>query len=135
MEKGKLSLAPERPRPVRKRNPWIVAPVIGLVVIAACAIPTPRLETPTPSATLLTATASSPPLPTNTATPEPSSTPTWTGTEIIQATLTTLPNYLVDDKGVPMAYVPAGAFAMGYDRGSTDEQPTHTVNLEAFYID
>ena len=74
-------------------------------------------------------------MPTSTATLEPSSTPTWTGTEIIEATLTTLPDYLVDDKGVPMAYVPAGAFAMGDDRGSTDEQPAHTVNLEAFYID
>jgi formylglycine-generating enzyme required for sulfatase activity len=34
-----------------------------------------------------------------------------------------------------MAYVPAGVFAMGNDRGSADEQPIHSVNLDAFYID
>ena len=34
-----------------------------------------------------------------------------------------------------MAYVPAGVFAMGNDRGSADEQPIHPVNLDAFYID
>ena len=138
MEKVQARLAPEKTRPVRKRKPWILAPVIGLLVIAACAIPSPRLETPAaPSegATTVAATASSTSVPTSTATLEPSSTPTWTGTESIEATLTTLPDYLMDDKGVPMAYVPAGAFAMGDDRGSTDEQPAHTVNLEAFYID
>ena len=34
-----------------------------------------------------------------------------------------------------MAYVPAGLFLMGNDRGIVDEQPIHTVNLDAFYID
>jgi eukaryotic-like serine/threonine-protein kinase len=137
MEKVQARSAPEKNRPVRQKNRWILAPVIGLLVIAACAIPSPRLETPAPSegATTVAATASSTSVPTSTATLEPSSTPTWTGTESIEATLTTLPDYLMDDKGVPMAYVPAGAFAMGDDRGSTDEQPAHTVNLDAFYID
>jgi formylglycine-generating enzyme required for sulfatase activity len=80
-------------------------------------------------------TASETPAPTRTATPQPSSTPTFTGTEIIEATLTTLPDYQLDDRGVPMAYVPAGVFPMGNDRGSADEQPIHPVNLDAFYID
>jgi formylglycine-generating enzyme required for sulfatase activity len=137
MEKVQARSAPERTRPVRKRNPWIAAPFIGLLVIAACVIPTPRLETPSQSGgqTPVTATASSTAVPTSTATLEPTSTPTWTGTEIIEATLTTLPDYLMDDKGVPMAYVPEGVFAMGNDRGNLDEQPIHPVQLDAFYID
>jgi formylglycine-generating enzyme required for sulfatase activity len=34
-----------------------------------------------------------------------------------------------------MLYVPAGEFQMGYDQGNVDEQPVHTVNLDAFWID
>lgn len=137
MEKVKARPAPETTRPVRKRNPWIATPVIGLVVITACLISSPMLETPSQSEghTPFAATASATAAPTDTATLQPSSTRTWTGTEILEATLTTLPDYVTDGKGVPMAYVPAGAFAMGNDRGSADEQPIHTVNLDAFYID
>ena len=34
-----------------------------------------------------------------------------------------------------MVYVPAGEFTMGNDEGDSDEQPVHTVYLDAFYID
>jgi formylglycine-generating enzyme required for sulfatase activity len=34
-----------------------------------------------------------------------------------------------------MAHVPAGEFIMGSDEGDPDEQPVHTVYLDAFYID
>ena len=34
-----------------------------------------------------------------------------------------------------MVYVPAGEFIMGSDEGDSDEQPVHTVYLDAFYID
>ncbi|TEU12485.1 MAG: formylglycine-generating enzyme family protein [Anaerolineales bacterium] len=34
-----------------------------------------------------------------------------------------------------MVYVPAGEFTMGHDEGDSDEQPVHTVYLDAFYID
>jgi hypothetical protein len=34
-----------------------------------------------------------------------------------------------------MVYVPAGEFIMGSDEGRSDEQPVHTVYLDAFYID
>src|SRR5215213_11165746 len=121
MEKVKTIPAPEKTRPAHKQNPWIAVPIMGVLVIAACSIPAPMVETPSQSDghSPLAATASATAAPTRTATLEPSSTPTWTGTEIIEATLTTLPSYLIDDKGVPMAYVPAGFFAMGNDRGST----------------
>ena len=34
-----------------------------------------------------------------------------------------------------MVYVPAGDFSMGSDNGEADEQPVHTVFLDAFWID
>jgi formylglycine-generating enzyme required for sulfatase activity len=34
-----------------------------------------------------------------------------------------------------MVHVPAGEFTMGSDEGDSDEQPVHTVYLDAFYID
>jgi len=137
MEKTKARSALEKTRPLRKRNPWIAVGVIGLMVIVACVIPSPTLRTPSQSEGLIsvTATSSETAAPTRAATLEPSSTPTWTGTEVIEATLTFLPDYSMDAKGVPMAYVPEGFFAMGNDLGSIDEQPIHPVNLDAFYID
>ena len=53
----------------------------------------------------------------------------------MEATLTSLPSYKWDAKGVPMAYVPEGVFLMGDDLGSVDERPSHSVRLDAFYMD
>jgi formylglycine-generating enzyme required for sulfatase activity len=39
------------------------------------------------------------------------------------------------DPGAPMVFVPAGSFTMGSTTGYPDEQPVHTVYLDAFYID
>ncbi len=41
----------------------------------------------------------------------------------------------VDYRGIPMVMVPAGSFEMGSTDGDEDEQPVHTVTLDAFYID
>ena len=38
-------------------------------------------------------------------------------------------------KSAPMAFIPAGEFAMGSDRGQDDEQPVHRVSVKAFYLD
>lgn len=35
----------------------------------------------------------------------------------------------------PMAFIPAGEFAMGSDRGQNDEQPVHRVSVKAFYLE
>jgi formylglycine-generating enzyme required for sulfatase activity len=37
--------------------------------------------------------------------------------------------------GAEMVGIPAGEFTMGNDEGYSDEQPAHTVYLDAFYID
>jgi formylglycine-generating enzyme required for sulfatase activity len=34
-----------------------------------------------------------------------------------------------------LVYVPAGQFSMGSENGLTDEQPVHTVQLDAFWLD
>ncbi len=71
-------------------------------------------DTPAPTAT-----------PTLTPTTSPSPTPTMgIGTSKTRST----------DEAV-MMYVPAGEFPMGYDQGHADEQPIHTVYLDAFWID
>jgi len=46
-----------------------------------------------------------------------------------------LPMEITDNKGVQMVLVPAGDFIMGNEDGLDNEKPTHTVNLDAFYID
>jgi formylglycine-generating enzyme required for sulfatase activity len=40
---------------------------------------------------------------------------------------------LVD--GMVMSYIPAGTFLMGSDSGEDDEQPVHSVTLDAFWMD
>ena len=37
--------------------------------------------------------------------------------------------------GAPMALIPAGPFTMGSEERLSNEQPAHTVRLEAYYID
>ena len=61
-------------------------------------------------------------------TPEPS--PSITSTE----TPETLSQFITDPYGVSMALIPAGSFIMGND-GYATSKPTHTVLLDAFYID
>jgi formylglycine-generating enzyme required for sulfatase activity len=91
-----------------------------LIALAACEFPS-VLAAPTPTATLPSAT----PLPSETPTPSITPTPTL-GTG---ATLTSP----VD--GMVLVYVPAGPFLMGSPSGYGDEQPQHTVTLDAFWID
>jgi len=42
---------------------------------------------------------------------------------------------IIDSDSVSMALIPAGSFEMGSPNGTKDEQPVHTVMLDAFYID
>jgi serine/threonine protein kinase len=46
-----------------------------------------------------------------------------------------VPTELTDSAGVTMVLVPAGEFTMGSSDGESDEEPTHQVVLNAFYID
>ena len=42
---------------------------------------------------------------------------------------------MIGEKGETLIYLPAGEFTMGSDIGASDEQPIHTVYLDAFWID
>jgi formylglycine-generating enzyme required for sulfatase activity len=45
------------------------------------------------------------------------------------------PKEFVDSKGVAMALVASGKFLMGSDQGNIDAQPSHSVYLDAYYMD
>lgn len=42
---------------------------------------------------------------------------------------------VIGNDGMTLYYVPAGDFVMGSNRGDANEQPVHTVYLDAFWID
>ncbi|MEW6401239.1 MAG: SUMF1/EgtB/PvdO family nonheme iron enzyme [Chloroflexota bacterium] len=42
---------------------------------------------------------------------------------------------MTGEDGMTLLYVPAGEFMMGSNSGDSDEQPVHTVYLDAFWID
>jgi eukaryotic-like serine/threonine-protein kinase len=87
-----------------------------LMLPAACnameltptATPLPPTETPPPT-----------PIPLPTSTPEGDIGSTWTRPA----------------DGMVMVYVPKGDFSMGSSHGDPDEQPVHTVYMDAFWID
>jgi formylglycine-generating enzyme required for sulfatase activity len=59
-----------------------------------------------------------------TATPEPSATPSPSPVPIID-----------EETGARMIFMPPGNFRMGDDEGESYEQPSHLVQVDAFYID
>jgi formylglycine-generating enzyme required for sulfatase activity/uncharacterized caspase-like protein len=80
-------------------------------------------------------------------TPTLQSTPTHTpqsiGTSTPSPTKTAIPptptlgigSTKTGNDGMTLLYVPAGNFTMGSDSGSSSEKPTHSVHLDAFWID
>lgn len=48
---------------------------------------------------------------------------------------TPTPEPFVGETGVRMLFVPAGVFRMGDDQGESDEQPSHLIKLDAYFID
>ncbi len=109
----------------------------------------------TPAQIILTNTKSS--TPTNTATDLPVKTATnvWTKTAanlpmgtatniptetatIVPPTFTPTPKpgvTMLGEDGATLVFVPAGEFKMGSEDGKIDEQPVHTVFLDAYWID
>ncbi len=55
---------------------------------------------------------------------------------VTQSTIRILSSRIREIDGMTMVYVPAGEFEMGsYFFGYSDEQPVHSVNLDAYWID
>ena len=84
------------------------------------------IPTETPIATA-TATAAHTPTSTNTATATPSATPT-SALEIGSTQVSEVDNMI-------QVYVPAGEFEMGSEDRNSDEEPVHSVYLDAFWMD
>lgn len=113
------------------------AGVILLVSISLCSWGAYKLvpRMPTPAPTYPVASTESPvafvetvaPTEFFTSTPQPTKTPIPTPTLGIGSTM-------IGEKGETLVYVPAGEFTMGSDV-NPDEQPIHTVYLDAFWID
>jgi len=87
--------------------------------------PVTNMTTPTMTSTEIvptgTVTLTLSPVATATTTPLPTATP--------------YPDVIRDKKNVEMILIPSGNFVMGSDKGYVDEQPPHTVYLDAYYID
>ncbi|MDX1413861.1 MAG: bifunctional serine/threonine-protein kinase/formylglycine-generating enzyme family protein [Candidatus Promineifilaceae bacterium] len=125
-------LPPSRRRRMETRAIWGLGALLILVIIAGVSISvfnlggaanvteaeaTATLESAVVAA--LTAVA-----PTATPTPEPTAPPTPT------------PEPFITKTGSRMIFIPEGLFLMGNDESENrDEQPSHIVNLGAFYID
>lgn len=104
---------------------WLIA---GTLLLVACG-PSPVQPKATALAPTETSTITLTPTGTPTLTSVPTPTDTYIPTLGIGSTLISSPD------GMVMVYVPEGSFTMGYSGGYGDEQPQHTVTLEAFWID
>ncbi len=93
------------------------------IVHTATVVPSPLVATPVPPTSTTTPTPSATPPPT------PSRTPTPTPIVILTR----------QEDGMPMVLVPGGSFVMGASatdvEADPDEQPTHEVILDSFYLD
>ncbi len=103
---------------------WLLYTNPGILSIGAPptqqALPSPSAIPPSPTAI--------PPTETNQPTSEPTFTPLPAETPF--------PDEIEDSKKVPMRFIPAGEFTMGSDEtGDAASRPSHTVYVEAFYID
>jgi formylglycine-generating enzyme required for sulfatase activity len=121
--------------------------IIGVVLLGAYAVtyfmlpiaPTPTQEpllTQAPTEKVLIPTEE--PVDTLTPTeevPTPTEAPTLAPTEEIPPTSSDPLPEIKDDKGTVMRLIDPGNFLMGSIKGDLDERPTHSVYLDAYYMD
>ena len=112
---------------------WIILPLLLVAVIAFGIWGLPPIKA------ALAPTSTPAPTVTATATPKPTSTATIT--RLFRPSVTVTPTLGIGSKmtsfedQMVMVYVPEGNFTMGSNNGDSDEQPVHTVYLDAFWID
>lgn len=106
--------------------------LVGLLLSSACGPSQAQLAATAQAAVEATQTAR----PTPTAipnTPTPESTPTLAATATPAFTIGS--TQIREADNMTMLYVPAGEFTMGYGEGLQDQRPSHTVYLDAYWID
>ncbi len=101
------------------------------VIVSGCG---PSTE-PTAAAPTAAWTANPTATPTAVPTANPTATPTPIPTTMPTATPVPGATQVSATDGMVMVYVPAGDFSMGSLAGFPDEQPVHTVYLDAYWID
>ena len=104
-------------------------PTVVLLLLTACGTSGPI---PTATATMIPPTTTPSPRVISTATVLPPSA-TASPSPTLTASPTKAPTSAV--YGAPLVNVPAGEFQMGSETGDLDEQPVHTVYLDAYHID
>jgi formylglycine-generating enzyme required for sulfatase activity len=87
----------------------------------------PDVTSPTSSPTKTATSPNSTSIP---STPTPQSTQT-----VIPTPTLGIGSTMIGEKGETLVYVPAGEFTMGSENGGSDEEPVHTVYVDAFWID
>ena len=112
---------------VPKKDPikWYIAAGLAVVALIVLIMQNNGRSTPVPTET---------PVPAATETPSNTLAPTFTPIKVFTPTITPRPEELTDTKGVTMLLVPASEFTMG-SHGFDNEQPIHTVYLDAYYMD
>ncbi|HEX6032969.1 MAG TPA: SUMF1/EgtB/PvdO family nonheme iron enzyme [Anaerolineales bacterium] len=138
-------LAPARPRSKLIMLLGLSVLVMFVAGLAITRMLAPSASTETPTEPPVSSTESSPAEEVAAAIPVTSNesaipttelpAPTVPPTEAATATSSAPLPEISDEQGVSMVLVPEGDFVMGSDRGNPDEQPIHTVYLDAFYID
>lgn len=125
-------LPPSRRRQMEQRTIWALVGVLAvLLVVIFASVRLSQSRQPTEeeqieaTATFVSAVAAAATAlaPTPTPLPVPTDAPTPT------------PQPITTDTGSRMLYVPGGVSRMGIEDGERDEEPSHLVRLEPFYID
>jgi formylglycine-generating enzyme required for sulfatase activity/uncharacterized caspase-like protein len=129
--KGASVVAKPESKKSQKTPMWGIG-LLALAIISLCSWGVfkigPRLFAPSPTQALVET-----PLPAETSAIPETSTPSPTETSIPTPPLG-IGSTMIGNDGAIVVYVPAGEFIMGSD-SDTDEQPIHTVYLDAFWID
>ena len=102
--------------------------LLVLILVSACGTSQPTQLLP-PTAAPFTPTES----PTITTSPTPTAVSTPTNTSTPTPDIGSTQTSPLD--GMALVYVPEGSFLMGYSGGYDDEQPQHSIMLDAFWID
>ena len=109
--------------------------LLGCVIVSSCAPSAGQSLTITTVATTAAPTATSIAMPAATPTALPTATLTTEPTASLAPTPEPGSIQVSARDGMEMVYVPAGAFNMGSSAGTADEQPEHSVSLDAYWID
>ena len=124
---------------VTRRARFIITILSALILLVAIVVILPNLrnksnlQSQSMEATPLSSVTTKPSTPQPSITPEPHTSPTVVSTPEPQAG--DIRRTMRGIAEVEQVYVPAGSFLMGSEEGRYDEQPTHKVTLNGFWLD